>query len=273
MPSIDSRLIAAGFGSVPATVPARIIASTAAQEKTGKTHFGLTYPKPIAVICHDPGTEDVIRLLFKSGELRPQDVILAGRDGGFAIQKGMSQSDAKVVWTKVKQALVAIVDTKSLRTILIDTFTESWQLCRLALLGKLSQVKPHHYDAVNAEFRDVMKLIEQRDDLNALYIHKLRKQYSRNKAGDDSWDGKSWERAGFDDVRYHVDLNLENYWLAEANGTPAKGDDGKPIFGVRCLDVCRLNPEVTGIELEGEMCSFPYLAVSVYPETQLEEWA
>lgn len=35
---------------------------------------------------------------------------------------------------------------------------------------------------------------------------------------------------------------------------------------------CRQNPGIAGLDLEGDMATFPWLGVNVYPETSLEDW-
>ncbi len=49
------------------------------------------------------------------------------------------------------------LESKEIKSIVIDTASEAWELVRLARFGKLTQVMPQHYGPVNTEFRDMIK--------------------------------------------------------------------------------------------------------------------
>jgi hypothetical protein len=125
---------------------------------------------------------------------------------------------------------------------------------------------PQHYGPVNSEFRELWKgIYDDREDLNVVLTHKVKKEYKSGKDGKDAWTGK-FERAGFADVPYLVDINLEH--TMRFNEEAGVGG----LFGVKVLD-SRLAPETTvGMVLEGEECDFMYLACACWPDSAPSDW-
>ncbi len=134
----------------------------------------------------------------------------------------------------------------------------------MARFGRLESIKPHHYGEVNREFRDLVKLAEQeRRDLNAIWIHKMKKEYRQNKKGDDSWTGK-YEPAGFSDMAFLADVVVEHDCkLKEGGGVE---------FSIFMPKVARQLPDIAGLELAGDLETFETLAMMLYPESSLEDW-
>jgi hypothetical protein len=258
-------LVKAGFVELrPETVPARIVLSTASGEKCGKTHFAFTAPGPISVVSADTGTKEVMRKFLRQKSMAFCQVVAAS-DILEAEGAGGAKSAGRKQWDKAKTAVRRARDERQFRTVVMDTASELWELCRLASFGKLTQVMPHHYGEVNQEFRVFIKDLFERPDLNVVLIHKVKKEYKENKKGDSNWTG-NWERAGMGDVPYLVDINAEHYKIA----TPE--EELKCRFALRVLD-SRLEPFSTiGLELEGEECTFAHLGVLACPDTDFEYW-
>jgi hypothetical protein len=149
-----------------------------------------------------------------------------------------------------------VVDAKNIRTLIWDTAGAGWDLCRLAEFGKLTQVMPHHYTTVNSEMEALIKLAYQRTDLNCIFIHKQKKQYKKGTDGKDGWTGK-WERAGFGDMPYLVDVNLQHGFDRETRE-----------FYVEVIDSRLEMVDVVGTRLEGSLCTFEELALQLFPGTE-----
>ena len=257
MKALCSReaLLKAGFRAVKATEARRLVLCTSARDKLGKTHWAFTAPGPIAAIATDTGTEEVAGKCMGQKEIILSTIDVSDID---------SQDDARREWEKLSGAIIAGMDNPKVRTLVVDTGTEVYETLRLAKFGKLSQVMPHNYVEVNKIMRNLVKRAYQRPDLNCIWIHKQKKEYRQNKKGEDSWTGR-YEYAGFGDAPYLVDMKVEHYFV-EPNGEEA----GR--FGVRVVGVSRQTPDVTGLELEGDMCSFGTLAQMVYPDVPPEYW-
>lgn len=242
--------------------PPRVVLGTTGQEKRGKTHFALTAPGPVAVIAIDAGTMEVARKI--SAATGKQIYVKQ-----VASAKTLAQSRAGIdkyveEWESIKQAVARIILNDGIRTIVYDTITELWELCRLARFGKLAQVMPQHYGPVNQEFREsIVKLPYERPGLNAVMVHKSKKQYATNREGKDAWNGK-WEPGGFSDTLYTVDTVIEHTRLPR--------EEIGCEFSIKVVDD-RLNPaDNIGRELTGDECAFPYLAAALRPETTFDYW-
>lgn len=268
-------LAGAGFvDPVQTTVP-RVSVCTTAGEKLGKTHWALSAPGPIAVISTDTGTRAVVeKWISEYGK----DIKLFQLTAATALLEA-KRGDAGVgEWLRAEEAIYAVVEDKRIRTLVVDTATEVWELCRLAYFGKLAQVKPHHYAAPNNRFRVLLKYVyDTRLDLNAVWIHKHKKEYKASGKGNDesNWTGK-YERSGMADVPFLTDVVAEHYKRLERD----EANLSHLFFGLRVLD-SRLKPEyVVGTELETEVgvaggsdqCNFATLAQAVWPETTPDYW-
>lgn len=268
-------LMEAGFLEPSSVIVPRVTVCTTAGEKLGKTYWALTAPGKIAVISTDTGTRAVVEeAIRRTGK----EIILLQLTAATALLEAKRGDQGTGEWQRAKDAIYSVVEDKSVRTLVGDTFTEIWELCRLSAFGKLAQVKPHHYAVPNGEFRTLLKYAyEARPDLNAVYIHKHKKEYKGNAKDDTSnWTGK-YERSGMADVPFLVDVVIEQYKRVERD----EDNLSHLYFGMRVND-SRLKPEyVVGLEFESEagggpgapdQCNFPTLAMSVWPDTTPEYW-
>lgn len=267
-------LAEAGFlDPVQTTVP-RVSVCTTAGEKLGKTHWALTAPGPIAVISTDTGTREIVERFIREWGKK---IKLCQLTAATALVEAKRGDAGMAEWLRVEEAIYAVVEDKSIRTLVVDTATEVWELCRLAYFGKLAQVKPHHYAAPNNRFRVLLKYCyDTRLDLNAVWIHKHKKEYKASGKNEDSnWTGK-YERSGMADVPFLTDVVAEHFKRVERD----EENLSHLFFGLRVLD-SRLKPEyVVGTELESEagmaggidQCNFATLAQTVWPETTLDYW-
>lgn len=264
---LDASMLKLGFEEVKqdeVTIP-RMVLCTQAQEKRGKTHFAFTAPGPIGVLSTDAGTREVMRkflpnrrVIYKT--LASAKELIADKAGTDAVNKA---------WTDTRSAMEAMVGNKLVRTIVCDTATEMWELCRLCRFGKLSQVMPHHYPPVNDEFRkSILKLPYEREGLNCIFIHKEKREYKSGKDGKDSWTGR-FERAGFNDAPYIADIVLRHY---RSDKLDAEANEPRCAFGITVMD-SRYQPDtLIGVDLEGADATFQMLGFMAFPETDLDYW-
>lgn len=220
----------------------RLIVNIMGKEKQGKTHFGLTAPGPIGLLDFDYGLEGVVDKFHGDKAIYPVEYRLGEITAGQHL----------AVWEKAKTMLKDMLKEKELRSVLIDTGTEAWELLRMARFGKLTQVMPQHYGPVNAEMRELIREAYS-SDKNLILLHKMTEIYANNQP-----TGK-FGMAGFKDVPYNVQVNLLAW----------RDTDG--IFHTTIQD-CRQNADLAGLDLVGELCNFPALASMVFPDTAMEEW-
>lgn len=234
-----------GFSKVSTKILPRLVASVSGLEKQGKTSFALSAPGPIMYFNLDYGIEGVIHKYAAQKDIYVKE---------YRFKRNDTPDTYNSLWAGLTNDFYAALKSNA-RTIVIDTATEAWELLRLARFGKLTQVMPHHYGPVNAEY---MTLIREgySYDKNIILLHKLKKQYVN-----DSFNGR-YERAGFSNTGFLVQANLEVY---------RDGLDGQ--FFVRVID-CRQNSQLGGMEFElsDYANGFGFLSQLVFPETTEEDW-
>lgn len=253
-PSEVSELAALGFTVPDTEAHYRMIVSSSARDKHGKTDWALrTAPQPIAMIDTDIGTEGILeREPFKSKRIIQKTFNLRARKklAGEAITKSEIQDE----WDQVSQCIRTLVNTPFIRTLVVDTATEVWEIARLAYLGQLTQVMPHQYTEVNKVMRELVQLVYGRKDLNAIFIHKQKKEYVNDKFRGD------YQLSGFSDMPFLVQVNIEHL-----------RDDDTGQFGIKVLN-CRQNKDMNNEELWGLSASFRALGKAVFPDSKSEDW-
>lgn len=231
-----------GFVKSTGDAKRRLIISLSGPEKTGKTHFALTAPGPIALIDFDTGLEGVVH------RFKDKHVFVSEYRMGMTL----TADTYLPTWEKMKKDYATALGSKNIRTVVIDTATEAWELCRLRFFGKLTQVMPHHYSAPNAEYRELIRAAFS-SDKNVILLHKVKAEYVNDKT-----TGKM-VRAGFNDTGFLVQMNLR---------TSYNTDDGF----ITTVKDCRQNMDIAGLDLMGDMNNFPVLGTLVFPGTSVEEW-
>lgn len=221
----------------------RLILSVEGQEKEGKTSFALSAPDPIAIINMDIGLEGVIE---KFGEKK---IYVSD----FDYRDATDQKQWEAMWVKMKRAYMDALEDKSVRTIICDTGTEMWELCRLARLGKLTQVMPHHYGPPNAEMRDMIRRAYKHDK-NVIWVHKMKDEYVKEVR-----TGKL-ERQGFKDIPY----------LVQATMLAFRDKDGD--FGIKVLN-CRHNADMRGEVYMDPVNTFPEIATEMVEGSKEKDWS
>lgn len=236
-----------GFHVPSADAPYRLILSVSGVEKSGKTHFALTAPEPIVYIDADLGSEGVVEPFIRAGK---QVISFPIRlEKNLAIGKA-SEVKARYdpVWQDFKKK-VATACKLGTGTIVIDTATEMYELCRLAEFGKLTQVMQRDYGPVNSEWREVIYGIFD-SPLSCVLIHKL----------GDAWrDGKTTgalELKGFRDTPGLVQCSVRMARLPDS-------ETGEPVYEAE-VENCRSNHRLTGTRLVGVLCDCSRLIKMVH---------
>lgn len=236
----------------------RIIISVCGLEKQGKTHLALTAPGPMALFNMDVGLEGVINKFCDDKEIYPYDLRVP------APTRATAKEEAEQEWNRFVDIWTQMMDLRSVRTLVVDTATELWDLARVAYFGKLNQVKPHNYVEVNAEFRRIIRMPFESSDKNVILLHKMKKRYVNEK-----WDG-SYERAGFNDVGFLVQADCQIHRLYKRH-MKERGFDVEPPFALEILE-SRHNPRLAEQTFEGPMCSFPFLACQLIEGSAYDDW-
>lgn len=257
------RVPEGGFKRSDQEVARRLICSIDGLDKQGKTHFGLTAPGPMAIINTDDGLDGVIQKFHKKKEILVADYKVDFGSNRIAKptleQQQELANQCDKIWRNIMKDYKEALDGGA-RTVLCDTGTELWEILRMARFGKLTQIMPHHYGPVNAEFRDFIRMAYDKTvarghscDVNLILQHKLKDEYKNGADGKGVKTGE-YERAGMKDIAYLVQV-----------AAVAWREDGLPVPDCFHLTVtnCRQNADMTGQDLQGDMASFPVLAGAV----------
>ena len=261
----DKQLAGTGFKS-PNPVKSRLILSVTGREKSGKTHFAMTAPGPIALISIDLGDEGVVQKFLDQGK----QIVLSEYEvpevkGGEKNEKAMMES-CDAVWDKLVADYAWAL--KHCRTLVLDTGTEIWELLRLARFGRVAQIKPHHYVEVNREYREFVK-DAYNSSCNLIILHKAKAVWIDVADGKGGVKGRKtgdYERAGFADTGFLVQTNIETYRIPRNEREDT--DDG---FRVKIVD-CRQNANLDGEEFTTPMNTFPMLAQMILPSSDPSAW-
>lgn len=244
----DLKLLqSAGFAQADpkkASTTPRLAVASRGKTKCGKSHWALmTTPEPVAYIRADPGSVQLVNKAVAAG----RKVI----DLHIPHDKKESQDEAKKYWQRYRNGWRAILQTKGVRTVAVDTISEMWELLQLAEFGKLKQNNKFAYGGINAEFGGLIEeMYYSRPDINIVLIQKLKKEYT-----DDKWDGKSYYAAGYNGLEYIVDLSIRHFFKKKAFTFVTNEDEAT-----------RLGGNFSGLEFTGDECSFNALATYVYSQ-------
>ena len=218
---IDS-LLGSGWINTMGPAPSRIIASIEGTDKTGKSHLALTAPRPIMYIDLDVGTEGVIHK-FEGEDLMVYQVEQPERLGSSQELMGRYGEIWATVQDKISEALAM-----NEGTLIIDTFTEAYDICRLAHFGKMSQVQPHQYGVAYADLREVMRKVHQ-SKMSCILLHKMGNNFNTGEP----------EMKGWNDIPHQVQVTLRTDREDTADG---------PVFLAE-VRACRQNPNLMGKHL------------------------
>lgn len=254
--------------------PRRLVVALDGLEKTGKTRWALTAPGPIAYQNLDIGLEGVIES-FQS------EKVIFRADYGLDIGKDDTQATimakAGPEWlrfvTDWKEFVIPAMKKGLVKTGVWDTGSELWELQRLARLGKLTQVMPHHYTALNSEYQNLLREVYDTPG-NLVILHKLKPEWKDNPVTNKGNKTGLFERSGYSGTGFLVQVNA-TCWREKLQGDPPGAPTGP--FHVTVRD-CRQNATIAGMELvSGADSPFPAdfatLAGLVYPESDPAEWS
>jgi len=218
---IDS-LLGSGWINTMGPAPARIIASIEGTDKTGKTHLALTAPRPIMYIDLDVGTEGVIHK-FQGDDLMVYQVKQPERLG--SSQELMGRYGE--IWTTVQDKINEALEVGE-GTLIIDTFTEAYDICRLSHFGKMSQVQPHQYGVAYADLREIMRKVHQ-SKMSCILLHKMGNNFNTGEP----------EMKGWNDIPHQVQATLRTHREDTQEG---------PVFYAE-VKASRQNPSLMGKNL------------------------
>ena len=240
-----------GYSIATQEVQHRVILSVNSLEKCGKSRFMFMAPGPIAYMGFDKPPEDIIWQFSKERQIFVKQYTTGSNDQAAFISLKLE------FWEDYK----ALLQSKEVRTVAIDTGTQLWNMFRMAEFGKSTGVQPWHYGPVNEDFRNVVNLAYD-SNKNVIISHKNKKRYIQAVKGSEKevWDG-SYEKAGFSEIGFLVQANIQ-----------LTREDIPPYDFVCQVVDCAQNGSIKGLELRNEQITFATLATFIFPDTEEADW-
>lgn len=233
------------FNLAQTAIKRRLIVAADAERGAGKTQFLLSAPDPIAFIDLDLNADGVVQKVQKKKKVYHAKYNLPMADSKNIDKVADAAGD---VWERVLGDFVAAAHDSTVRSIGVDTGTELWELLRLALYGKLTQIISREYSHANAIYKQLIREVENTDK-NLILLHKLKDEYVNDKRTGERI------RSGYNSTGNLVQVELR---LSKVAGEPF------PDRYHGLITKCTLNPEIEEQELQGESLNFDTLMELVF---------
>ena len=232
----------------------RLILAVDGAPGSGKTRLALTAPGPISYHNLDVGLDGVLQQFQDT-----KDFYFPGDGTPYILPDFLPGVDdsahgaqARPLWQRFCQDFVAAC--QQMRSVVVDTASEAYELSRLAHFGKLEQVRARQYGPVNQEWRTLMRTATHNSIANVILLHHVKDEYLN-----DARTGNKI-RAGWGGIEGAVFISVR---LA---GPPHQS-------GFTCtITKCRQNASLVGVELAGEDISLAMLGQLVFPSTEPGDW-
>lgn len=269
---IPKTLAELGFVRPPKNTIKRVNGVIIAPQKSGKTEFVCGMPEPVAIVSTDEGVKNVVEKHVRRGK----DIFIkefkSKQRWDFNLKLGSKmspdiQAEYQSIWRDIQKAYKKLLEAplSDVRSIGIDTATEWYEIARFAEWGAAS-VGKFQFGPMNQMLRELFRAAMD-SDKNVLFTTRMKKQYKGGDGseGSGSWDGKSYEMAGFQDLKYCV----ENVVLLSRDGED--GDFRLDVESSRVngkLFLGRDDSQLNG----ASNVNFIELAKMLYPDTDDEDW-
>jgi hypothetical protein len=198
----------------------------------GKTTMLLTAPKPLDIFAIDPNTTEIVE-----GSGYDEDDVklnLVTYPATVFSNKDQLQDEAERAWRdEFIEPLRDSIETKSVKSIGLDTATELFELLLMADHGKTVQILPELRTKTNYKFKGLLQALK-RSGKHIVLLHRLRDVWrsewvETNKGREEKREKVVgvYEREGFSKTGFHV--NAEVYLRFK----PERGGSLSNQFGVR----------------------------------------
>ena len=243
------------------TPPRNIIWGSEGIGGTGKTHFGLTAPGPIAVMLFDPAG---LKGLMQQPQFREKDIrVISYEFNPGALKEKADRAKAAVDALAQFEEDWAIAITHA-RTILWDKEDHVWEMLRYAN-NEDFQAEPKSYYELNMQYRGWFTEAENAG-VNLGVLRGMREKWGKTgvnqRTGKPTFGGLGeYIPRGQKEVTELVQVNLSHRW-----------DDDAREFRIKILEKCRLGNAVELMGQEFGSLDFPTLAMLLYPESDASDW-
>lgn len=241
------------FTEAEDTVKQRLIVAIDGETGSGKNRLAFSFPSPIAFMSFDPNYAKALTEARKAGakvQIAKYSIPVVKPDGKLA------ETVASVcgeTWDQFAIDYMGALRDPKVRTVVIDTATELFELVTYAIYGKNVMVMPKDRGHAYAAYRQVIREAENTDK-NLVLLHKMKDEWKADKSTGNRI------RAGYKDTAYSVVMEL----LMLKEPTEPFPDR----YHCR-IQKCHLRPEIEwdgegNGELVGDMIQFETLQAMVW---------
>lgn len=285
-----TAILQAGFAPIRRS-PRRLIANIqSARKSVGKTRLSFTAPKPIGYISVEIGGEEgaadafipegqeefdgihIVRIRMDEPVYPNPADYGTTKEGQKDFDEAVSaavQAAAQPAWDAFYAAYYASI--YNMRSTVVDTGTDLYQLQRLANFGRLEKIPQLAYAQLKREFAKLF------DDAfaapgNLLFIHHMKDkgEMIEDKNGKKQWQPTGiYEMDGCNVVTDKVQAVIE-MWRDSLQEPDEK--TGRLVkFHATIVD-SRHSPDVMGQEFHDDEISFPQIAMSIIGGSRASDW-
>ena len=212
--------------------------------KSGKSHLGMTWPKPMmAVEVGETGIEDLLHK-FDGVDYRP--IISSSLRMGLA--------DHRTILAEFEKCLDTAIKDTVLRTLLIDSTSKLWESIGLVLTDEAFQEQQRtkrnqaDWSLANNYFEQIVQKARRNRTLNIVFIHRHREKYSK-MMGENGRE--SLQATGEYEARDYKGLeNLAPLVIRTGTGNRINQRTQKPEqHFLHTIELCRYAPHLQGSQV------------------------
>ena len=278
----------AGFEAISRSQRRLICNLQSTRKSVGKTRFAFTAPKPIGYISVEIGGEEgaadefipagaesfdgiqIARIHMGAPEYPdPANFNTSTKDGAKDYDAAVSAAVQNVAEPAYASFFAAYeTSLANMRTTVIDTGTDLYQLARLANFGRLEKIPQLAYAQVKREFAKMVDDAFQVPGHNLIWIHHLKEKGEVTAAGKWQQNGE-YGLDGCSTVLDKVQANIE-FWREDLT-------EDDPETGMRVRFNCsivdsRHSPLAMGKQFQTLDISFADVAMTILSGTKREDW-
>lgn len=238
----------------PADPKQRLIWSVFGETKTGKSSFALWGPGPVVVADLDKRLEYVVQGFIKgeiTGEpkvIKPMPLEIPDLDPMSRKKDDAAEKAAKKEWEKFlknyQDALESSLLPGGVRTIVIDTATELFDLRLAAEFGKLMGIIQRNRGGANADFTELIRRGEKYN-ANVIWLHHAKEEWKDREVINNNGEK---EMKGFKTGKWILDGYSKANSIVQVVAKTLYNDDAKDVrerFGVQIIR-CGVNSALNG---------------------------
>lgn len=251
-----------------ATIRKRVDFSIEGREKSGKSYLALSAPGPLAFIDYDQRSDEALTYWQQKKEIihvpiqvpKEKLMLVPEPDKGPRVLDLALHAEIEKVRSQVRDAFMAAVRSTDVRSIVVDTGDEWWELERLAQFGKMNKVPSLAYVALNSAFETLLRSVRltKDRDINLVLTHRVKPVYGPDGKGGTMKTSRV-EATGYPHMGGVVQATLRMDYDEEEAGFKAT------------VRTCGLNPYWVGEEFTGEEVDFGFIAACLTRMTGEDE--